>query len=65
MRVLLYGGSFDPPHYGHLNNLRAAGCCGQCGSVGGGRADGIARDSFRSGVRRAERFRNGEAMPVF
>ena len=24
MRVLLYGGSFDPPHYGHMNNLRAA-----------------------------------------
>ena len=24
MRILLYGGSFDPPHYGHMNNLRAA-----------------------------------------
>ena len=24
MRILLYGGSFDPPHNGHMNNLRAA-----------------------------------------
>ena len=24
MRLLLYGGPFDPPHNGHLNNLRAA-----------------------------------------
>ena len=23
-RVLLYGGTFDPPHNGHMNNLRAA-----------------------------------------
>lgn len=22
MRILLYGGTFDPPHNGHLNNLR-------------------------------------------
>ena len=24
MKVLLYGGTFDPPHNCHLNNLRAA-----------------------------------------
>lgn len=24
MKLLLYGGSFDPPHIGHLHNLRAA-----------------------------------------
>lgn len=24
MKLLLYGGTFDPPHLGHMNNLRAA-----------------------------------------
>lgn len=24
MKVLLYGGTFDPPHNGHMNNLQAA-----------------------------------------
>ena len=27
MKTLLYGGSFDPPHNGYLNNLRAAAAC--------------------------------------
>lgn len=29
MRLLLYGGTFDPPHNGHLNNLCAAAACVQ------------------------------------
>ena len=24
MKALLFGGTFDPPHVGHMNNLRAA-----------------------------------------
>ena len=24
MKALLFGGTFDPPHAGHMNNLRAA-----------------------------------------
>ena len=35
MKVLLYGGSFDPPHNGHLNNLRAAAA--RAGPVAEGR----------------------------
>lgn len=27
MKVLLYGGTFDPPHLGHVHNLQAAAAC--------------------------------------
>lgn len=29
MKILLFGGTFDPPHNGHMNNLRAAMDCVQ------------------------------------
>lgn len=29
MRILLFGGTFDPPHKGHMNNLQAAMDCVQ------------------------------------
>ncbi len=29
MKILLYGGTFDPPHNGHMNNLAAAAACVQ------------------------------------
>lgn len=27
MKVMLYGGTFDPPHEGHINLLRSAAAC--------------------------------------
>ncbi|MDD4850730.1 MAG: nicotinate (nicotinamide) nucleotide adenylyltransferase [Gemmiger sp.] len=33
MRLLLYGGTFDPPHNGHMNNLKAAMAAVQPGHV--------------------------------
>ncbi len=27
MRILLYGGTFDPPHNGHMHNLKLAAAC--------------------------------------